>query len=183
MASNLVGQVVGAGLARRLARGLALFMGGALLIAGCALDTEGAGPEGDADDPNQSIDTAAQGLTDFYTVYHHGGNAWEQTYQILLGGDCKPGHERYYYSVWNTGHGSCRGLRWESTDPRDCRVRVEIKDSAGWFYGDCHVRAESRTPDSCLGRCGRQTPDGCWCDSACSLHGDCCTDKRLMCGG
>lgn len=35
--------------------------------------------------------------------------------------------------------------------------------------------------DSCFGRCGRQTPSGCFCDALCEDFGDCCPD-RCLCG-
>jgi aqualysin 1 len=37
-------------------------------------------------------------------------------------------------------------------------------------------------PNSCEGFCGGQAPGGCFCDSACKRLGDCCQDKRQICG-
>lgn len=37
-------------------------------------------------------------------------------------------------------------------------------------------------PNSCVGFCGGQAPGGCFCDSACKRLGDCCPDKRPVCG-
>ncbi len=34
---------------------------------------------------------------------------------------------------------------------------------------------------SCVGRCGSQAPDGCWCDDMCSQYGDCCSDYQQAC--
>lgn len=34
---------------------------------------------------------------------------------------------------------------------------------------------------SCAGACGGQSPDGCWCDSACEQQGDCCPGMREAC--
>ncbi len=36
--------------------------------------------------------------------------------------------------------------------------------------------------DSCVGFCGGQSDDGCWCDSQCAGFGDCCPDKVPVCG-
>jgi len=36
---------------------------------------------------------------------------------------------------------------------------------------------------SCTGFCGTQSADGCWCDSECSLYGDCCADRDQECKG
>lgn len=36
-------------------------------------------------------------------------------------------------------------------------------------------------PDSCESRCGEQTSSGCWCDSACTWWGDCCSDYTTHC--
>jgi hypothetical protein len=35
----------------------------------------------------------------------------------------------------------------------------------------------------CSGHCGGQSPKGCFCDSACTVLGDCCIDKTFSCGG
>ncbi|MCH9647099.1 MAG: M36 family metallopeptidase [Deltaproteobacteria bacterium] len=35
---------------------------------------------------------------------------------------------------------------------------------------------------SCVGFCGGQSDDGCWCDSLCAGFGDCCPDKVPVCG-
>jgi hypothetical protein len=32
-----------------------------------------------------------------------------------------------------------------------------------------------------LNSCGMQSPDACWCDSACASYGDCCADKAATC--
>jgi subtilisin family serine protease len=37
-------------------------------------------------------------------------------------------------------------------------------------------------PNSCEGFCGGQAPGGCFCDAACKRLGDCCADKRRVCG-
>jgi trypsin-like peptidase/somatomedin B domain-containing protein len=36
--------------------------------------------------------------------------------------------------------------------------------------------------DSCLGRCNVQAPAGCFCDTLCASHNDCCPDKAPVCG-
>ncbi|MEM7160039.1 MAG: trypsin-like serine protease [Myxococcota bacterium] len=35
----------------------------------------------------------------------------------------------------------------------------------------------------CRAHCERQAPAGCWCDAACTEHGDCCSDVHEACGG
>ncbi len=35
--------------------------------------------------------------------------------------------------------------------------------------------------DSCVGFCGGQSDDGCWCDDQCEGFGDCCPDKQEVC--
>lgn len=34
---------------------------------------------------------------------------------------------------------------------------------------------------SCEGACGGQASGTCWCDAACELYGDCCSDKTDIC--
>jgi hypothetical protein len=36
---------------------------------------------------------------------------------------------------------------------------------------------------SCDGHCGGKSDGNCWCDDACGIHGDCCSDKTATCGG
>jgi hypothetical protein len=43
------------------------------------------------------------------------------------------------------------------------------------------VNNVSTPPPSCQGACGAQSPDGCWCDAACTGAGDCCPDKAAVC--
>ncbi len=38
------------------------------------------------------------------------------------------------------------------------------------------------TSGSCVGNCGGQSPDGCYCDDLCSQYGDCCDDIEAACG-
>lgn len=35
---------------------------------------------------------------------------------------------------------------------------------------------------SCQNACGAQAPSGCWCDTACTGYGDCCSDYQTYCG-
>lgn len=35
----------------------------------------------------------------------------------------------------------------------------------------------------CADSCGKQSPQGCWCDAKCSTLGDCCADKVEQCEG
>lgn len=36
---------------------------------------------------------------------------------------------------------------------------------------------------SCVGHCGSLSPDYCFCDGPCQLHGDCCADYSAACAG
>ncbi len=38
-------------------------------------------------------------------------------------------------------------------------------------------------PGSCAGSCGKQSKDGCYCDSSCLTLGDCCKDFASTCSG
>lgn len=38
-------------------------------------------------------------------------------------------------------------------------------------------------PGSCVGYCGGESPDGCYCDDQCAGYGDCCPDYEQVCGG
>lgn len=46
----------------------------------------------------------------------------------------------------------------------------------------CETSGSGGGPNSCVGNCGSQASGGCWCDSACSFYGDCCSDKVSVCG-
>ncbi|XYI03869.1 hypothetical protein ACMHYB_30560 [Sorangium sp. So ce1128] len=59
---------------------------------------------------------------------------------------------------------------------------MSVKDSGGWFYGNCNYLIEKKTdPLSCKGSCGGRAPGGCYCDAACTGYGDCCTDYGPVC--
>ncbi len=40
----------------------------------------------------------------------------------------------------------------------------------------------SPNPNSCVEYCGKKAPGGCWCDNYCEQYGDCCADKKSVCG-
>lgn len=44
-----------------------------------------------------------------------------------------------------------------------------------------YVCSLAAPPDSCVGQCGGYSAGGCWCDSACSTYGDCCSDYDYEC--
>lgn len=58
-----------------------------------------------------------------------------------------------------------------------------------WIYSDFHDgRADGsdsgymiRRESSCIDDCGGMAIDGCWCDDACVLYGDCCVDAEAVC--
>jgi hypothetical protein len=53
--------------------------------------------------------------------------------------------------------------------------------------GSAHVTAQivdvavETCEGSCAGSCGGQSPDGCFCDDACTFFGDCCVDFAPEC--
>jgi hypothetical protein len=149
-----------------------------VVAAGCAVDAGSTGERGDEAEP---IATEVEPLIACHQTYHHGGNLWEQEYEIIQGCACPAGHQRDFYTVTHAGNGNCWAIGWASPDPNDCHVRVRIKDSAGWVYGDCTTRVEAKSASSCDGRCGGRAPGGCWCDSACVAAGDCCSDYAPEC--
>ncbi len=59
------------------------------------------------------------------------------------------------------GNGTCDSGETTTTCPNDC----------------------SGNPSSCVGHCQAQAPGGCWCDTACTSSGDCCSDYKAVCMG
>lgn len=49
-------------------------------------------------------------------------------------------------------------------------------------YGQCVPGAPEPVGGSCVDACGDQSADAsCWCDSACTYYGDCCSDYVSVC--
>ncbi|WP_438030825.1 hypothetical protein [Sorangium sp. So ce233] len=146
-------------------------------------DAESAEREAELDELSEEVAEAQEALLACAPVLHHGGNLWEQTYDTVMGCACGDGYIKDSYKAWNAGHGNCWPLGWASSDPNDCRVRMRIKDSGGFFYGDCHLEVESKLDPaaSCVNRCGGQAPDGCYCDAECARFGDCCPNYDSAC--
>jgi hypothetical protein len=124
-------------------------------------------------DPDAAANTACGGAVQ----WHHGPNLWEQSYQATLGCACSPGSTRDYFSVYNQGNGSCGAIGWESPDPRDCRVRVQINASGGWQTGTCNAVIEQAPAGSCYSAqtntgCNNQAITSCVCaqDSYCCYN-------------
>lgn len=68
----------------------------------------------------------------------------------------------------------------------DARERVIADDEFEDAYAIDRANPEEdeievRAGGSCVNSCGGQSPDGCWCDSACAQYGDCCADKASVC--
>ncbi|WP_437738396.1 hypothetical protein [Sorangium sp. So ce1335] len=147
-------------------------------------DAEAPVGEGEAlagDGPEQ-VGVSQEELTACQSVYRHGGSAIERTYTTSVGCYCGDGFVRDRFTVWNDGDGDCSGIRWLTSDPRDCRILVSVKDSGGWFYGNCNYLIEKKEDLlSCKGHCGGQAPGGCYCDAACTGYGDCCADYGPTC--
>jgi hypothetical protein len=53
--------------------------------------------------------------------------------------------------------------------------------SSGETNATCPSDCPSTTK-KCTGYCGKQSPSGCYCDSACVSSGDCCSDACSTCG-
>jgi len=124
-------------------------------------------------DPDAAANTACNGPAQ----WHHGPNLWEQSYQATLGCACSPGSTRDHFSVYNQGNGSCWGIGWESPDPRDCRVRVQINASGGFQTGTCNAVIEQAPAGSCYSAqtntgCNNQAITSCVCaqDSYCCYN-------------
>src|SRR5687768_9365238 len=80
-----------------------------------------------ADGPN--LTTVEQELSQTYK-HDHGGNLYENAFNVVMGGACAAGHTRTAKSIWHTGAGACWDLGWYSNDPSDCRINVRIQNSA-----------------------------------------------------
>jgi hypothetical protein len=90
--------------------------------------------------------------------HHHGGDLFPATYQVTMGCNCSSGQTRDFFQSFNTGNGSCSPIGWESPDPRDCRVRMQINRSGGFANGTCNLVVEQNTAGSCF---AVQTNTGC----------------------
>ncbi|GMV41342.1 MAG: hypothetical protein AMXMBFR64_30580 [Myxococcales bacterium] len=69
----------------------------------------------------------------------------------------------------------------------DCAAKLCGDDGCGGSCGACPDGASCdggacvMPLPSCAGACGGQSPDGCWCDDACTGYGDCCPDYAALC--
>ena len=76
-----------------------------------------------------------------------------------------------------------------SCEPCTCKDKECGGDSCGLSCGDCAagqtcLNFVCAPPQSCKGSCGNvnePSPDGCFCDGACFVHGDCCPDVCEEC--
>ncbi|WP_437322215.1 hypothetical protein [Sorangium sp. So ce394] len=165
-------------------------LGAAGCYAPAVDDTELAEGEAEAGDPSEDVGlsedvgVAQEALTACDPVLPHGNSAFENQFTTTIGCACHPWYTKSSYNVWHAGHGDCWPLGWASTDPNDCRVKVQVKNSGGYFNGECRAHIEDKLDPaaSCVNRCGGQAPAGCYCDSLCSRIGDCCPDKAPTCG-
>jgi hypothetical protein len=141
-------------------------------------DGDSAARETEADDSTENVAVAQEELTACYEVKPHGGNLWEQDYEILMGCSCGSGYVRDFFNVWNNGAGSCNAVGWASPDPHDCRVRVHIHDSGGWVWGDCNVQVEERLTcphDKCTAGGPLASECSAAAASICAVDPFCCT--------
>ena len=76
-----------------------------------------------------------------------------------------------------------------SCQPCTCKDKECGGDKCGQSCGECPEGEECVdfacvVPQSCEGSCGNldePSPDGCYCDSPCFVHGDCCPDVCEQC--
>jgi hypothetical protein len=125
-------------------------------------------------EPDPAANTACGGVVGL----NHGYNLFEQSYQATMGCACTPGSNRDYFSVYNVGNGSCSAIGWESPDPRDCRVRMQINASGGFANGTCNLVVEQSPAGSCY---LSQTNTGCnnslVTSCVCSHDSYCCNNQ------
>ncbi|WP_437729309.1 hypothetical protein [Sorangium sp. So ce861] len=156
--------------------------------AGCYAPAveEPAGPaegEPEAGDLPEDVGVAQEELTACNVVQPHGDSAFEHHFPWVMGCACHEGYIKDRYTVSHIGNGDCHATGWASTDPRDCRVLVTIKNSAAFLRGECRAHIEEKLdPEaSCVRRCDEQAPAGCYCDSQCERFGDCCPNYASTC--
>lgn len=59
---------------------------------------------------------------------------------------------------------------------------LECKHGFKQNDAECDLCACKAPEDTCAGICGKKNKDAnCWCDTACSTYGDCCSDKVEVC--
>jgi sugar lactone lactonase YvrE len=68
----------------------------------------------------------------------------------------------------------------------DCKGKTCGDDGCGGTCGSCKGDSACNSEGqcvtkSCVGSCGGESPDGCYCDPACQGYGDCCPDVCTAC--
>ncbi|WP_428266827.1 endonuclease [Haliangium sp.] len=74
-------------------------------------------------------------------------------------------------------------LLWGCPEPQPPPAPEAPADASTAAPGLSDARPDdsSAAPSSCLGRCGRRAPAGCWCDQRCSSFRNCCADYHAVC--
>ena len=91
---------------------------------------------------------------------------------LFSGSKCEAGHP---YACQEKGGLKC----WVQTET--CGDGQVCKDPFGPSPAACESDPENAL-NSCKDKCGGQADGGCWCDDQCDQTGDCCPDKKEMCG-
>jgi len=154
-----------------------------VVLAACALPAADRADTADSDETGddnvatveqeQIIDTACDVSLD------HGGSLFETGFAAVMGCACKPGFSRDHANVFNSGHGDCTFTGFTTSDPHDCRVNVNVKNSGGFFNGTCHAQIEERSDPCTHDRCVTGLPLTGTCTSCtaqiCAVDPFCCT--------
>jgi hypothetical protein len=78
-----------------------------------------------------------------------------------------------------TWQSACLGSSFVAKPKSELRMQAQ-SDAAIILVDDIQVTRNSATADSCQLACGGAS-QGCYCDSACTQHGDCCADYTGFC--
>ncbi len=89
--------------------------------------------------------------------------------------------QRSTTKYWSSTCVACGG-QWQSCCDNDPYNPCDGTDFVKvHLVGVCQNDTCYNHPGSCDGSCGGYA-GGCWCDSACSYYGDCCSDYATYCG-
>ncbi len=69
----------------------------------------------------------------------HGGSLFEEIHRITVGAACHACFRRRQATISHTGHGDCWLIGWTSSNNQDCRINIDVKNSAMFLKGTCRV--------------------------------------------
>jgi trimeric autotransporter adhesin len=87
---------------------------------------------------------------------------------------------------WDGKEWSVVGFDGVNDDVRSLAVFDDGSGPALYVGGRFTIAIGPDNPDpsgGCVGNCGGQAPEGCWCDEFCCGIGDCCANNCEACGG